>query len=134
MKQQIWLQCRAAESENRGCTKNLWALLDDRNFDETEAVHVVAWQPEQRAYYPPITPTPEWTILDGGGSSTRAMKRTSWSPRHRGVAKGATKETSFGYTDGPEAATHMDNHVTSYFGDCEGGCSLQLPSLLSPTP
>ena len=37
MKQQIWLQCRAAESENRRCTKNLRALLDDRNFDETEA-------------------------------------------------------------------------------------------------
>ena len=34
------------------------------------------------------------------------------------MAKEATKIGSFGYIDGPEAAAHMDNHVTSCSGDC----------------
>ena len=47
------------------------------------------------------------------------------------MAREATKEASFGYIGGPEVAAHMDNHVTSYSGDCEMRRQLTAAKLLN---
>ena len=47
------------------------------------------------------------------------------------VAREAMKEASFGYIGGPEVAAHMDNHVTSYSGDCKMRMQLTAAKLLN---
>ena len=47
------------------------------------------------------------------------MRRTVGALRAEEVGREAAEEASFGFIGGPEAAAHMDNHVTSYSGDCK---------------